>query len=99
MPVTERDVNGEAGQSPRPLGQRVRNFRKRQGTGEKTGRKLMAQTGCVFDLTVPDRPPRTLAQIIRQGPGHHKNAPAAVKRLVRHRHHRRPLGDPEQLVP
>jgi hypothetical protein len=60
--------------------QRSRNFRKRQGTGEKTGHKRMAQTGCVFDVAVPDGPPRTPGQIMRPGPGHATNAPAAVNR-------------------
>jgi hypothetical protein len=36
-------------------GQRVRNFGKRRGTGEK-GHKRMAQAGCVFDVAVPGQP-------------------------------------------
>ncbi len=33
--------------------QRTRNFKKRRGTGEKSGHKRMAQTGCVFDVQLP----------------------------------------------
>ena len=48
-------------------GQRVRNFGKRRGTGEK-GHKRMAQAGCVFDVAVPDEP-RTPEQILARQPG------------------------------
>ena len=48
-------------------GQRVRNFGKRRGTGEK-GHKRMAQAGCVFDVAVPARP-RTPEQILARQPG------------------------------
>jgi hypothetical protein len=62
-------------------GQRVRNFEKRRGTGEK-GHKRMAETGCVFDVQPPDRPgpARTPEQIMRPQPGSSTNAPAAVNR-------------------
>jgi hypothetical protein len=48
-------------------GQRVRNFGKRRGTGEK-GHKRMAQAGCVFDVAVPGQP-RTPEQILARQPG------------------------------
>jgi hypothetical protein len=48
-------------------GQRVRNFGKRRGTGEK-GHKRMAQAGCVFDV-VPPGTPRTPEQILARPPG------------------------------
>jgi hypothetical protein len=48
-------------------GQRVKNFAKRRGTGEK-GHKRMAQAGCVFDVAVPDEP-RTPEQILTRRPG------------------------------
>jgi hypothetical protein len=48
-------------------GQRVRNFGKRRGTGEK-GHKRMAWAGCVFDVAVPDEP-RTPEQILARPPG------------------------------
>ena len=48
-------------------GQRVRNFGKRRGTGEK-GHKRMAQAGCVFDVAVPGRP-RAPEQIVARQPG------------------------------
>jgi hypothetical protein len=51
----------------RAPGQRVRNFEKRRGTGEK-GHKRMAQAGCVFDVAVPDQP-RTAEQILCREPG------------------------------
>jgi hypothetical protein len=35
---------------------RSRSFEHRRGTGEKTGHKRMAETGCVFDVEVPDGP-------------------------------------------
>ena len=49
--------------------QRVRTFDKRAGTGEKKGYKRMAETGCVFDVAVPDGPPRTPEQVMRPDPG------------------------------
>jgi hypothetical protein len=55
-------------------GQRVRNFEKRRGTGEK-GHKRMAQLGCVFDAAPV---PRTPEQVMAPGPG--KQAPRAVRR-------------------
>jgi hypothetical protein len=54
--------------------QRVRNFEKRRGTGEK-GHKRMAQTGCVFDVSPV---PRTPEQVMAPGPG--KQAPRALRR-------------------
>jgi hypothetical protein len=54
--------------------QRVRNFEKRRGTGEK-GCRRMAETGCVFDV---DPAPRTPEQVMAPGPG--KDAPRAVNR-------------------
>ena len=48
-------------------GQRVRNFGKRRGTGEK-GHKRMAQAGCVFDVAVPEEP-RAPEQILARQPG------------------------------
>jgi hypothetical protein len=64
-------------------GQRVRTFGKRLGTGEKAGHKRMAETGCVFDVQVPDTPGgpgRTPAQIMRPDPGSSTAAPRAVNR-------------------
>jgi hypothetical protein len=61
-------------------GKRARTFQKRRGTGEKTGHKRMAETGCVFDIQVPDGPPRTPGQVMRPEPGSGKNAPRAVNR-------------------
>jgi len=55
-------------------GQRVRNFEKRRGTGEK-GHKRMAQLGCVFDAGLV---PRTPEQVMGPGPG--KQAPRALRR-------------------
>ena len=55
-------------------GQRVRNFGKRRGTGEK-GHKRMAQLGCVFDV---DPVPRAAEQVMAGGPG--KKAPRALRR-------------------
>jgi hypothetical protein len=49
--------------------QRVRTFDKRAGTGEKKGCKRMAETGCVFDVAVPDGPARTPEQVMRPDPG------------------------------
>jgi hypothetical protein len=60
---------------------RARTFRKRTGTGEKAGHKRMAETGCVFDVRLPDPdgPPRTPEQVMRD-PGTAANAPRAVNR-------------------
>jgi hypothetical protein len=61
--------------------QRVRTFDKRAGTGEKKGCKRMAETGCVFDVAVPDGPPRTPEQVMRPDPGLEPPArPHAVNR-------------------
>jgi hypothetical protein len=63
--------------------QKVRTFDKRAGTGEKKGCKRMAETGCVFDVQVPDvpdGPARTPEHVMRPDPGAGKNAPRAVNR-------------------
>jgi len=62
-------------------GMRVRTFRHRRGTGEK-GHKRMAETGAVFDVQVPDGPPRTPEQILRPDPDPRARpaAPRAVNR-------------------
>ena len=60
-------------------GQRVQNFEKRRGTGEK-GHKRMAETGCVFDVQAPDGPPRTPEQIMNRAPGEPARGPKAVNR-------------------
>jgi hypothetical protein len=61
----------------RAPGQRVKNFGKRRGTGEK-GHKRMAQAGCVFDVAVPGEP-RTPEQILARQPGQPPpRAPEAV---------------------
>jgi hypothetical protein len=60
--------------------QRVRTFEKRAGTGEKKGCKRMAETGCVFDVAVPDGPARTPEQVMRHGPGTAKDGPRAENR-------------------
>jgi len=60
-------------------GLRSRNFEHRQGTGEKTGHKRMAETGCVFDVQVPDGPARTPGQVMASGTGK-AAAPRAVNR-------------------
>ena len=64
--------------------QRVRTFGKRAGTGEKKGCKRMAETGCVFDVAVPDRPDggpaRTPEQVMRPDPGTARNRPRAENR-------------------
>jgi hypothetical protein len=63
--------------------QRVRTFDKRAGTGEKKGCKRMAETGCVFDVQVPDvpdGPARTPEQVMRPDPGAGKTAPRAENR-------------------
>jgi hypothetical protein len=52
----------------RAPGQRVRNFGKRRGTGEK-GHKRMAQAGCVFDVVPPPGGPRTPERILTRQPG------------------------------
>jgi hypothetical protein len=52
----------------RAPGRRSRNFEHRRGTGEKTGHKRMAETGAVFDVAVPDGPPRTPEQVMRPDP-------------------------------
>jgi hypothetical protein len=61
--------------------QRVRNFAKRRGTGEK-GHKRMAETGAVFDVQPPDPagPARTPEQVMRPEPGEPPPAPRAVNR-------------------
>ena len=58
----------------RAPGQRVRNFEKRRGTGEK-GCKRMAQLGCVFDVA-PVR--RTPEQVMASGGG--RQPPEALRR-------------------
>jgi hypothetical protein len=60
--------------------QRVRTFEKRAGTGEKKGCKRMAETGCVFDVAVPDGPARTPEQVMRPGPGTARDRPRAENR-------------------
>ena len=60
--------------------QRVRTFEKRAGTGEKKGCKRMAETGAVFDVAVPDGPPRTPEQVMRPDPGSGKKPPRAQNR-------------------
>lgn len=60
--------------------QRVRTFGKRAGTGEKKGHKRMAETGAVFDVAVPDGPPRTPEQVMRTDPGEPPARPHAVNR-------------------
>jgi hypothetical protein len=46
---------------------RVRTFAHRRGTGENKG-KRMAETGAVFDIQIPDGPPRTPEQVMRPDP-------------------------------
>jgi hypothetical protein len=60
--------------------QRVRTFDKRAGTGEKKGCKRMAETGCVFDVAVPDGPARTPEQVMRPDPGTARDRPRAENR-------------------
>jgi hypothetical protein len=60
--------------------QRVQTFDKRAGTGEKKGHKRMAETGCVFDVAVPDGPPRTPGQVMRPDPAEPPARPHAVNR-------------------
>ena len=60
--------------------QRVRTFEKRAGTGEKKGCKRMAETGAVFDVAVPDGPPRTPEQVMRPDPGRAGDRPRAENR-------------------
>jgi hypothetical protein len=58
--------------------QRVRNFEKRRGTGEK-GCKRMAQTGCVFDAgPVPRTPEQVMAS--KAGAPGGTGAPRALRR-------------------
>jgi len=67
----------------RAPGERVRTFGHRRGTGEKTGHKRMAETGCVFDVQVragPGGPARTPEQVLGPAPGGGKTAPRAVNR-------------------
>ena len=64
----------------RAPGRRSRNFEHRRGTGEKNGHKRMAEAGCVFDVAVPDGPPRTPEQVMAGGPGSGKAPPRAVNR-------------------
>jgi hypothetical protein len=59
--------------------QRVRTFGKRAGTGEKKGCKRMAETGCVFDVVLPEQP-RTPEQIMEPAPGTAKTRPRAENR-------------------
>jgi hypothetical protein len=56
--------------------QKVRTFEKRAGTGEKKGCKRMAETGCVFDVQIPEEP-RTPEQVMGPDPdpGTGKNKP------------------------
>jgi hypothetical protein len=61
----------------RAPGQRVKNFEKRRGTGEK-GHKRMAQTGCVSDVAPAARTPE---QVMASAPaGGTKDAPRALRR-------------------
>jgi hypothetical protein len=62
-------------------GRRTRNFEHRRGTGEK-GHKRMAETGCVFDVAVPDGPARTPQQVMHPDPDPRVRpaAPRAVNR-------------------
>jgi hypothetical protein len=59
----------------RAPGRRVRNFQHRRGTGEK-GHKRMAEAGAVFDVQVPDGPPRTPEQVMRPDPDPRARPPA-----------------------
>jgi hypothetical protein len=58
--------------------QRVRNFEKRRGTGEK-GCKRMAQAGCVFDAVPAARTPEQVMASKARTPGG-KDAPRALRR-------------------
>ena len=61
--------------------QKGRTFDKRAGTGEKKGHKRMAETGCVFDVAVPDGPARTPEQVMRpEGGSAGKKPPRAQNR-------------------
>jgi hypothetical protein len=60
--------------------ERVRIFEKRAGTGEKKGCKRMAETGCVFDVAVPDGPARIPEQVMLPDPGGPPARPHAVNR-------------------
>jgi hypothetical protein len=44
------------------------------------GHKRMAETGCVFDVAVPDGPARSPEQVMRPDPGAGKQAPRAENR-------------------
>ena len=58
----------------------VKAFGKRLGTGEKTGHKRTAETGCVFDVRPPQEP-RTPGQIMGRAAGQAPPAgPQAVNR-------------------
>src|SRR5690349_15760641 len=62
----------------RAPGQRVRNFEKRRGTGEK-GHKRMAQAGCVFDVgPAPRTPEQVMAS--KAGACGGQDAPRALRR-------------------
>jgi hypothetical protein len=56
--------------------QRVKNFRKRRGSGENCG-KRMAETGCVFDVSPV---PRTPEQVMAPSPPGGKDAPRSLNR-------------------
>ncbi len=59
---------------------RTRTFEHRRGTGEK-GHKRMAETGCVFDVAVPDGPARTPEQVMHPDPDPRaQDRPRAVNR-------------------
>ena len=60
---------------------RTQTFQHRRGTGEK-GHKRMAETGCVFDVAVPEGPARTPEQIMHPDPDPRARpaAPRAVSR-------------------
>jgi hypothetical protein len=58
--------------------QRVRNFEKRRGTGEK-GLKRMAQLGCVFDAEPAPRTPEQVMASKARAPGS-KDPPRALRR-------------------
>ena len=60
--------------------QRVRTFEKRAGTGEKKGCKRMAETGCVFDVTVPEAGRGPRSRSCARTPARGKNAPRAENR-------------------
>ena len=60
---------------------RTQTFEHRRGTGEK-GHKRMAETGCVFDVAVPDGPARTPEQVIHPDPDP-RARPAAPRAMNR----------------